>query len=173
MAVPERQSILGVLLAGGQSRRMGGGDKSLAAIAGRTMLDHIQDRFVPQVGAAIINANGDPARFSAHGLPVAPDTIGGFNGPLAGVLTGMEWAREHAGDVGWIATAACDAPLLPADLVARQAAAVGDVPRRIALCSSFGRLHPVFGLWPVELAEDLRARPGGRDTKGAGLDRPT
>ena len=154
--MPTDRPIAGVLLAGGQSRRMGGGDKSLRELAGRTLLARIVERVRPQVGALMLNANGDPARFQAFGLPVAADAVGGFAGPLAGVLTGLEWALAHAPDVAFVATFACDAPFVPEDLVARLARAVADENADMACAASNGRDHPVFGLWPVRLAADLR-----------------
>lgn len=147
--------VTGVLLAGGQSRRMGGGDKGLLSLAGKPMLGHVICRLQPQVGAVIINANGDPARFASFGLPVVADTIGGFVGPLAGVLAGMRWSAANSPATRWIVTAAGDAPLLPADLVERLMAAVDGRPRAIALAQSHGELHPVIGLWPLALADDL------------------
>jgi molybdopterin-guanine dinucleotide biosynthesis protein A len=109
----------------------------------------------------IVNANGDPARFASFGLPVVADTIAGFVGPLAGILAGMRWSLAHAPAARWIATAAGDAPLLPRDLVARLAEALADRPGAIALAQSGGELHPVIGLWPVALADDLDARLAG------------
>ena len=153
--------ITGVLLAGGQSRRMGGGDKGLLELAGRPMLGHVICRLGAQVGAMVINANGDPQRFAAFGLPVVPDTVAGFVGPLAGVLAGMRWSALNAPDARWIVTAAGDAPLLPGDLVARLMAAVEDRPGSIALAQSHGELHPVIGLWPVALADDLEEQLRG------------
>ena len=147
--------VTGVLLAGGLSRRMGGGDKGLLELAGRPMLAHVICRLSPQVARVVINANGDPARFSAFGLPVVPDTIGGFVGPLAGVLAGMRWAAENTPAARWIVTAAGDAPLLPSDLVAQLMEAIARRPGAIALAQSHGELHPVIGLWPVALADDL------------------
>jgi molybdenum cofactor guanylyltransferase/molybdopterin-guanine dinucleotide biosynthesis protein MobB len=155
-AAPLHREVTGIVLAGGLSRRMGGGDKGLRELAGKPMLAHVLDRLRPQVGRLAINANGDPARFAAFGVPVVPDTIEGFVGPLAGVLAGMRWSAAHAPRARWIATAAGDAPLLPADLVARLMAAVGD--NSIALAQSNGDLHPVIGLWPVALADDLEAQ---------------
>lgn len=152
--------VTGVLLAGGQSRRMGGGDKGLLELAGRPMLGHVICRLGAQVGRLVINANGDPARFAAFGLPVVPDTIGGFAGPLAGVLAGMRWSAANAPDARWIVTAAGDAPLLPSDLVARLMQAVEARPGAIALAQSCGELHPVIGLWPVALAHDLEEQLG-------------
>jgi molybdenum cofactor guanylyltransferase len=156
----ESSQVTGIVLAGGQSRRMGGGDKGLLELAGKPMLGHVIERLAPQVGRMIINANGDPARFAAFGLPVAGDTIEGFVGPLAGVLAGMRWSAAHAPDARWIVTAAGDAPLLPPDLVVRLVAAVGQRPDAIALAQSQGELHPVIGLWPVALARDLAEQLG-------------
>ena len=149
--------IAGVLLAGGQSRRMGGGDKGLLELAGRSMLQHVIDRFGPQVSRLAINANGDPGRFADLGLPVVPDNIEGQPGPLAGVLAGMRWAAVNVPSARWIATGSTDAPFLPADLVARlhDALRAETHPHTIAIARSDGHLHPVIGLWPVALADDL------------------
>ncbi len=152
------QSVAGVILAGGQSRRMGGGDKGLLDLGGKPMLAHVIERLAPQVGRLAINANGDPARFAAFGLPVVADTVPDFAGPLAGVLAGMHWARANAPAARWIATAAGDAPLLPRDLVARCIRALEERPGAIALAQSADELHPVIGLWPVGLADDLEAQ---------------
>jgi molybdopterin-guanine dinucleotide biosynthesis protein A len=153
--VTEKASVTGVILAGGQSRRMGGGDKGLLELAGKPMLAHVIERLAPQVGRMVINANGDPARFAPLGLPVVADTIAGFVGPLAGVLAGMRWSAANAPAARAIVTAAGDAPMLPADLVARLAAAVEGRHGAIALARSVGEVHPVIGLWPVALADDL------------------
>ncbi len=155
-------AIIGVLLAGGQSRRMfpgapSGGDKCLRDLAGRPMLTHVIDRLRPQVSGLIINANGDAARFQAFGLPVVPDTVEGFAGPLAGVLAGMRWSIAHASQPSHIATVSTDAPFVPLDLVARLSAALDANPSAIAIASSGGNLHPVIGLWPLRLADDLKA----------------
>jgi molybdenum cofactor guanylyltransferase len=149
--------IAGVLLAGGQSRRMGGGDKCLRALGDKTILDHIIARARPQVSALVLNANGDPARFADFGLPVTPDTVEGFAGPLAGVLAGLDWAAEHAPECEWLASFATDAPFLPEDLVVRMLAAVREEKADLACARSDGRDHPVFGLWPLSLREALRA----------------
>ena len=151
-------AVTGVILAGGQSRRMGGGDKGLLELAGRPMLAHVIERLAPHVGRTVINANGEPARFSRFGLAVVADTFTGFAGPLAGVLAGMRWSAANAPAASWIVTAAGDAPLVPADLVPRLAAAVAGRPDAIALAQSAGELHPVIGLWPVALAADLEAQ---------------
>lgn len=154
---PEQNNICGVLLAGGQSRRMGGGDKCLMTLGGRTLLQRIVDTAAPQVGPLVLNTNSDPALFDACNLPVAPDVIDGFAGPLAGVLTGLEWAQANAPDCDWVASFACDAPFAPADLVARLVAAVAQDGADMACATSGGRDHPVFALWPVRLAGELRA----------------
>jgi molybdopterin-guanine dinucleotide biosynthesis protein A len=145
----------GIILAGGQSRRMGGGDKGLRDLAGKPMLAHVIERLAPQVGRLVINANGDPQRFAAFALPVVPDTVEGFAGPLAGVLAGMRWSAAHDPQARWIATAPGDSPLLPCDLVQRLAAALEGKDSGIALAQTGGELHPVAGLWPVALAGDL------------------
>ncbi|AWJ83472.1 molybdenum cofactor guanylyltransferase MobA [Azospirillum sp. TSH58] len=150
------EGIAGVLLAGGLSRRMGGGDKSLRTLGGRSILERIVATVRPQVGPLVLNANGDPARFAAFGLPVAADVVEGFAGPLAGVLTGMEWARANAPDCRWLASFATDAPFIPGDLVARLVAAVEREGADLACARSDGQEHPVFGLWRVDLADDLR-----------------
>lgn len=150
------ENVVGVLLAGGLSRRMGGQDKMLREIGGATMLSRAIARIEPQTGLLLLNANGDSTRLAAYGLPVAPDTVEGHAGPLAGVLTGMEWATAHAPDCPWIVTAPTDAPFLPTDLVDRMIAAVDAQNADMACASSGGRSHPVCGLWPVRLATDLR-----------------
>jgi molybdopterin-guanine dinucleotide biosynthesis protein A len=149
--------VVGVLLAGGMARRMGGGDKCRKRIGGRSMLERIVERTRPQVAALVLNANGDPARFGDLGLPVIADPVGGFAGPLAGVLAGMGWAARHAAGCDWVATVATDTPLFPADLVARLLAAVADGKADLACAASAGRSHPVFGLWPLRLAAALRS----------------
>ena len=155
-------SITGVLLAGGQSRRMfagtaGGGDKGLLELAGAPMLGHVIARLLPQCGALVINANGDPARFAGFRLPVCADTITGQVGPLAGVLAGMRWSMQMVPLASHIATISTDAPFVPHDLVARLASGLHDGAHNIALARSGGELHPVIGLWPVDLADDLEA----------------
>ncbi len=154
MTSPE--TTAGLLLAGGRSRRMGGGDKCLRELAGKTILARVLERVRPQVKALALNANGDPARFASYGLPVVADLVAGFAGPLAGVLTGLEWARANAPQCPWIATFPTDAPFLPDDLVARLAAACAREGADLACAASAGRAHPVVGLWPVRLAGALQ-----------------
>lgn len=145
-----------VLLAGGLSRRMGGQDKMLRELGGQSILARVIARMEPQAGRLLLNANGDPARFADFGLPVAADVVEGHAGPLAGVLTGMEWARANAPDCPWIVTAPTDAPFLPRDLVRRLLAAAAEGEADMACAASGGRHHPVCGLWPVRLAGELR-----------------
>ena len=156
-ARPPRVPRLGVLLAGGQARRMGGGDKCLRPLAGKPILAHVIERIRPQVDALMLNANGDPERFAGYDLPVLPDVIEGYAGPLAGVLTGMEWAKAERPDCRWIVTVATDTPFLPRDLVPSMIAAIAREGAELACAASSGRAHPVFGLWPVALAPALRS----------------
>ncbi len=144
--------VLGVILAGGLARRMGGGDKALLPLAGGTLLDAVIAR--PQVHTLLLNANGDPARFASFGLEVVADPVEGFPGPLAGVLAGMEAAAARY--LPWVVSLAADTPFFPADLVARMLAAVAREDAELACAASGGRTHPVFGLWPTRLAVDLR-----------------
>lgn len=144
----------GIILAGGQARRMGGGDKGLLAIGDRTMLDHVIERLAPQVAELALNANGDETRFAEFGLPVLADPVAGYAGPLAGVLAGLDWASGR--EVANIVTAAADTPFLPTDLVTRLLDAAVDQGRQIAIASTATGLHPTFGLWPVALRDDLR-----------------
>jgi molybdopterin-guanine dinucleotide biosynthesis protein A len=148
--------IAGILLAGGQSRRMGGGDKCLRRLAGRPILEHVLERVRPQVAALALNVNGDPARFATFGLPVAADSVAGFAGPLAGVLAGLDWAAEHAPDCPLVASFATDAPFLPTDLVECLLQGLRAEGADLACAASDGRSHPVFGLWPVRLRDELR-----------------
>lgn len=146
---------IGLVLAGGLSRRMGGGDKCLRPLGGRPILAHILERLRPQVGALLLNANGDAARFATFGLEVAADVVEGFPGPLAGILTGMRWAKEHQPEARWMVSAAADAPFLPLDLAQRLGAAAEAAGAPLACARSDGQAHPVFGLWSIELETDL------------------
>ncbi|MBG0793752.1 molybdenum cofactor guanylyltransferase MobA [Methylocystis sp. H62] len=145
---------IGVILAGGLARRMGGGDKPLVEIAGRPILQHVVDRLKPQCARLAINANGDPARFSAFGLPVICDSVEGFAGPLAGVLAGMDYGAGKG--AAHVLSAPGDTPFLPADLLSRLQAARTRAGAAIAVAASNGRTHHAVALWPVALREDLR-----------------
>ncbi len=135
---------------------MGGGDKCLRALGARTVLEHVIERATPQVRALMLNANGDAARFEGFGLEVVADEVDGHAGPLAGVLTGMAWARAHAPDCPFIATFATDAPFFPRDMVAIMEEGLRTAAAEMAVAASDGRMHPVFGLWPVRLEGELR-----------------
>ena len=148
--------VAGVLLAGGLARRMGGGDKCLRPLAGETLLARVIARVAPQVGPLILNANGDPARFASFGLPVVADVVEGYAGPLAGILTALDWAAENAPHHPLVASFATDAPFLPRDMVEVMVEARDLAGADLACAVSGGRTHPVFGLWPVELRADLR-----------------
>jgi molybdopterin-guanine dinucleotide biosynthesis protein A len=152
----EAPAVIGVLLAGGQSQRMGGGDKCLRPLAGKPILAHVIDRARPQVRGLILNANGDPARFASLGLTVVPDSIPDFGGPLAGVLAGMDWATVNAPDCPWIVSVPCDGPFVPRDLVARLVAERGVEDADMACAMSGDQRYPVVGLWPVRLRAELR-----------------
>jgi molybdopterin-guanine dinucleotide biosynthesis protein A len=150
--------VLGIVLAGGRATRMGGADKGLLPLGEGRLIDAVLARLGPQVGGVALNANGDPARFADLGLPVLPDSLPDWPGPLAGVLAGLDWAAAQGARA--VVSVAADTPFFPADLVARLAAAAG--PSGLALAASpdeTGRLqrHPTFGLWPVALRGDLRA----------------
>ena len=160
-----REHSVGILLAGGKSSRMGGGDKCLLPLTGRPILAHVIERLKPQVAELIISANGDPARFSAFGLPVVEDRLGGYAGPLAGILAGLEWARTNRPESRFAITAASDTPFLPADLVDRLCSASGEGAPNLAVARSADGMHPVFGLWPVTLAPDLEASLISRERK--------
>jgi molybdenum cofactor guanylyltransferase len=151
-----RHAVFGVLLAGGLGLRMGRGDKFLRQVEGRPLLAHVIERASPQVAGLLINANGDADRLGSFALPVAADVVAGFAGPLAGVLTGLEWVRAHAPDCAWVVSFATDTPFFPTDLVARLTERVRDENADIGCAASGGRSHPVFAVWPVALASSLR-----------------
>jgi molybdenum cofactor guanylyltransferase len=153
-------SVAGLILAGGRATRMGGGDKTLLPVGGRSLLAHVIDRLRPQVDALVLNANGDPARFSAYGLEVVPDSVEGFAGPLAGVLAGLDWAAAHGHAL--IASAAGDTPFFPETLVGDLRAAMEREGTLLAMAMTADperglSRHPTFGLWPVALRDELRA----------------
>ncbi len=149
-------STIGLLLAGGLARRMGGGDKPLRSIAGRSILAHVIERLAPQCGGLVVNANGDPARFADYGLPVVADSVPDFAGPLAGILAGLEWMADNRPGTEWLVSVAADTPFIPRDLVARLHEAREEQGVPLACAASGGWTHPVIGLWPVSLRDDLR-----------------
>lgn len=152
------EKIPGVILAGGLSSRMGGGDKCLLSLGAETLLQQVIARLRPQASAMVLNANGDASRFADYGLPVVADGIEGYAGPLAGVLAGLDWAAAQGAD--HIVSVAADTPFFPTDLVQRLDTGRGRAP--LALAASIdpkrGQVRqPTFGLWPVALRDDLRA----------------
>ena len=152
----DRPATLCVVLAGGLGRRMGGGDKPMREIGGRTILDHVIERLEPQSDEMVLNANGDPTRFTRFALPVVADTIEGYPGPLAGILAALEWTAANRPGIEWVASAAGDCPFLPRDLVARLQQARLAEGADLAVAMSGGQAHPVIGLWKVTLREELR-----------------
>lgn len=155
---------LGVILAGGQATRMGGGDKGLLTLGGETLLARVIDRLSPQVDGLALNANGDAARFVDLDLPVLSDSIDGFLGPLAGVLAGLDWAATQGADT--IVTAAADTPFFPCDLVPQLLLRNEGMVHPLVLAATPDpqrgtARHPTFGLWPVALRDDLRAALAG------------
>jgi molybdenum cofactor guanylyltransferase len=149
-------AILGLVLAGGLARRMGGGDKARIRIGGKTILARVLERLTPQCTRVILNANGDPARFADTGLPVVPDTVPDFAGPLAGILAGLDWAAVHAPEIADVVSVPGDCPFLPRGLVPRLCAARQSAGLPLACARSGEWRHPVVGLWPVALRDDLR-----------------
>ena len=155
-SVSAHAPVIGLLLAGGLARRMGGGDKPLRTIAGKTILDHVIERLGPQCSDLVINANGDAARFAPWNLPVVADSVAGFAGPLAGILAGLDWAASHRPGISHVVSVAADTPFIPRDLVARLAGEMATAQAYIAVAASGGWSHPVIALWPVTIREDLR-----------------
>ena len=147
---------LGAILAGGLARRLGGGDKALRTVGGRTVLARLVERMAPQVTRLILNANDDPRRFESVGLPVVGDSLPGHPGPLAGVLAALDWAALSEPATEWVVTVPGDAPFLPHDLVARLHAERQRSRATFACAASNGWTHPVVGLWPVSIREELR-----------------
>lgn len=145
----DAKQLPGMILAGGQSSRMGGGDKGLLALGSGTVISSVLGRIAPQLGPLAINANGDPARFGRFGLPVLPDRLPGFLGPLAGILSAMDWAAGQGAE--WVVTVPSDTPFLPRDLVAR----LCGVAAPVAIAATGHRMHPASALWSVGLRNDL------------------
>jgi molybdopterin-guanine dinucleotide biosynthesis protein A len=151
-----REPVAGILLAGGRSSRMGGGDKCLRMLGGKPILARIIERLKPQVSDMVINANGEPSRFVQFGLPVVADSVAGFAGPLAGVHAGLEWVKTSRPEIRYAVTVAADTPFFPADLVGRFVAKQKGGSTLLVARSSEG-VHPVIGLWPVAIISALEA----------------
>jgi molybdenum cofactor guanylyltransferase len=147
---------LGLVLAGGLARRMGGGDKARIKIGGVSILQRVLACLTPQCSRLIINANGDTTRFGDTGCAIVADSVPDFAGPLAGILAGLDWAAVNAPNIEWLVSVPGDCPFLPKNLVTRlhDARAASNVP--LACARSGEWRHPVVGLWPVSLREDLR-----------------
>ena len=153
---PTLPQTLGVVLAGGLARRMGGGDKAMQRIAGRSLLERVVERLSPQCDGLILSANGDPSRFAVFGLRVIADGLADFPGPLAGILAALEWTAANRPDISWVVSAAADCPFLPRDLVPRLHRARAVENAELAVATSGGQTHPVIGLWNVGLRQALR-----------------
>ena len=147
---------LGLVLAGGLARRMGGGDKARIKVGGATILERVLARMKPQCVELILNANGDPARLADSGLTVVPDSVPDLAGPLAGFLAGLDWAATHRPEIVDVASVPGDCPFLPRDLVTKLHAARAAEGKALACAHSGDWRHPVVGLWQVALREDLR-----------------
>jgi molybdopterin-guanine dinucleotide biosynthesis protein A len=153
------RDVTGIVLAGGQGRRMGGIDKGLVALGGRAMVEHVIERLSPQVGAILVNANQNAGQYAAFGHPVVADAVGGFAGPLAGLHAGMTVAATP-----FVVTVPCDSPFLPVDLVTRLAAGLAGANAQLAVARTFDQPHPVFALVRRDVLPHLSAflQGGGR-----------
>ncbi|HEY1720322.1 MAG TPA: molybdenum cofactor guanylyltransferase MobA [Magnetospirillaceae bacterium] len=149
------KTVAGVILAGGRSSRMGT-NKALVEAGGMTLLERVKTRARPQVTALMLNVNGDRTPYMRFGLPMMADSVEDFAGPLAGILTGLEWARDNLPDIEWLASFPIDTPLIPPDLVKGLHDTISNTESTMACAASGGRIHPVVGLWPVNLAGTLR-----------------
>jgi molybdopterin-guanine dinucleotide biosynthesis protein A len=147
---------LGLVLAGGLARRMGGGDKAVLKIGGKTILERTLSRFRPQCTGLVLNVNGDPKRFESFNLPVVADEVPDFAGPLAGILAGLDWAAHDHPKIEFIASVPGDCPFLPRDLVPRLHVARVEQKKPLACARSGEWRHPVAGIWPISLRDDLR-----------------
>jgi len=145
------QPVIGIILAGGLAKRMGGGDKCLLPLAGKTLLQRTVERAQPQVGSLLLNANGNSLRFARTRLPVIPDVHPGNLGPLAGIHAGLSWMQSTNPDAEWLASFASDTPFFPTDLVARLFSAVTSQHAQLAVATSKSRAHPIFALWHASL----------------------
>lgn len=159
-----KDNILGILLAGGQARRMGGGDKCLLPLGGKTLLQRSIAKAQPQVGQLTLSANGNALRFARSGLPVIADAYPDFPGPLAGIHAGMKWLQVHRPQCQWLASFACDTPFFPDDLVERLAQAAEQHQASVAVAMSDEQVHPIFGLWHLSLLDALSETLDGGET---------
>lgn len=153
MSTPE--SVVGIILAGGLARRMGGGDKCLLPLVGKTLLQRTIERAQPQVNSLLLNANGNSLRFARTRLPVVPDIYSNNLGPLAGIHAGLHWMKTNSPDTEWLASFASDTPFFPTDLVAHLLAAVTTQQAQLAVATSNHRAHPIFALWHTSLTDKI------------------
>ena len=159
------EETVGVVLAGGMARRFDGVDKCLIELCDKPLVEHVIERTAPQVDRLILNTNNAPERFQGYGLDIIADVVEGHAGPLAGILSALEWTREHVPSATWVASFPTDAPLLPVDLVAKMHGAIAGQGTDMACAISNGRTHPVIALWPVALASDLRTALVDKDIR--------
>ncbi len=151
----DSQSLVGIILAGGLAKRMGGGDKCLLPLAGKTLLQRTVERAQPQVSQLLLNANGNSLRFARTRLPVVPDIYLGNPGPLAGIHAGLSWMKSTTPDAEWLASFASDTPFFPNDLVARLLDAAKNRQAQLAVATSNSRIHPIFALWHKSLLDEI------------------
>ena len=150
-AMSSSGGVIGIVLAGGKSSRMGGGDKALLPLGRRPLLAHVVARLRPQVTEIVLNANDDPARFGQFGLALLPDSLAGQMGPLAGIHAGLTWAKSNRPESRFVITVAADTPFFPTELVRELCAATSTTDPKLVVVRSESGVHPVFGLWPVSL----------------------
>ena len=159
------KDAVGVILAGGQARRMGGADKALIPLGGTTLIERAIARASVQAGDLVINANGDPKRFAHLGLPVVADPVGGFVGPIAGILAGFAWMRANRPNARWLASFACDCPFFPMDMVERLTTKARSERVNVVVAESGSQHHPVFAVWSADITaspEDILVKQGLR-----------
>lgn len=154
-AMIEHEDIVGIIIAGGRSSRMGGGDKTLLPLGDKRIIEHVADKLAKQVNNLAINSNSPDREFARLGLPIFADTIEGYQGPLAGLLASLIWVRKNHPHAKYVVTVASDSPFFPDDLVEKLASACHD-PNSIMMAESGGFNHPIFALWPISLCDDLQ-----------------
>lgn len=160
-----KNQVTGVILAGGQSRRMGGGDKFLTKVANKTILQYVVDQFSHQCNTIIISANGDLSRLDNYNYPIVKDPFESNLGPLSGILAAMLWSKSHKPNHTHILSVAADSPLFPQSYSEQMLVHANELHQQsIILAKSRGRYHPIFALWPIEFADDLNTflKEGGR-----------
>jgi len=154
-----QSSVTGLILAGGKGSRMGGVDKGLQAFRGKRLVDHVYERFAPQVGGIIINANQNHEEYKTFGVRVVSDAIGGYAGPLAGLHAGLSVSKRP-----FLASVPCDSPFLPADLIERLYQRIDETGAELAVAKTGEQPHPVFSLMRRGVCDHLTEflKSGGR-----------